>query len=421
LLAKLEPHKATLARPDASEAERNAAKAALVDARTQLAQIGAALERHADELRAIDEGSEPHLATLEEAAWCYRFLSEFEIASAREKLADEARARRQEELNKLAVEGRAPAKAAVPHVPLSEVPLQPGEERVRALYEAMLATDAESRLVPIAKLEMAEVLALREEFDKAAELLQDALGGELTEELEPRLRIRLAACLIAQGDGETALAEVESIAADEINPASPEARFLAGEALIAAERFAEAAEMLKPFRDHGPLHNIAGISDRAMLRLGFAYEQQQQWEQARQAYETLWGRYAQSPWRLEARYGQAWCHQKLNQWDQAVNLYAEVARMTTAEVAARSQYNMGACRLAQQRWQEAADMLQLCAYTYDYPELCAQALVDAATALESLQKNDDAVRLLAQVGKDYSATQAAAPAAERLARLTAAP
>ena len=128
-------------------------------------------------------------------------------------------------------------------------------------------------------------------------------------------------------------------------------------------------------------------------------------------------RNAQSAWRLEARNGMGWCLQKQSQWDTAVNQYLEVVRGTTAEVAARAQYNIGACRQAQQRWQEAADAYQLVAYTYDYPELCAQSLVDAASSLTQLKKIQDAAKLLAQVGKEYTTTKAAPIAAEQLLKL----
>jgi cellulose synthase operon protein C len=113
----------------------------------------------------------------------------------------------------------------------------------------------------------------------------------------------------------------------------------------------------------------------------------------------------------------AWCWQKQNQWDAAVNTYAEVTKLTTAEVAARAQYNIGVCRFAQQRWQEAADAYQLCAYTYDYSDLSSQGLVEAAAALEALKKVPDAAKLLTQVGKDYPKSKAAVAAAERLAKL----
>ncbi len=414
LLARLEPARITLARPDAPAAEIATASAIVSAAMTEMAQIVGLLEKHAATLEA---GSEPQLATLHEAAWGYRLLAQHEIALAREKLREAGRKERQNALNKSTPAGKTPLQAAAPAVPVADVPLQEAEVKARALYNAIIEQGGESRLVPIAKLQLAEVLVLREEFEPASSLLQDALGGEIADDLVAQLKVRLAACLLAQEDGDGAFDEVEELAKDEKNPVYAEARFLAGEALLVQEKFAEAVEQLKLFRDHGPLQNIAGVSDRALMRLGAAYERLEQFDPARSAYETLWGRFPQSPFRLEARYAQGVCLQRMNQHDAAVNTYNEVVRHTTGETAARAQYNIGATRAAQQRWAEAAAAYQLCAFTYDSPELCSQALVEAAAALEQLKQIPDAANLLAMVGKDYPNSKAAPLAAERLLKL----
>lgn len=417
LLARLEPARVTLARIDAPPNEVQAAKAVVQDVMTQLAQIATLIEQQSKALDATAKGSEPQLSSYHEAAWCYRLLAQHEIETAREKLREDGLKARQDAINKATPSGRAPPKAAPPDVRLTAIPLQASEKKAREMYAAMIAKGSDARLAPVAKLQLAEVHAFREEFDKASELLQDALGGIVPDELADRLHIRLAACLIAQGDGDGAYGEVEPISKNDKHPLWAEAKFLTGEALIAQKKYAPAVEHLKMFRDHGPLQNVPGVSDRAMMRLAYAYEQLNQFEPARQAYEAHWNRFAQSPWRVEARYGMAWCWQKQNQWDAAVNTYAEVTRMTTAEVAARAQYNIGVCRYAQQRWQEAADAYQLCAYTYDYPDLSSQGLVEAAAALEALKKVPDAAKLLTEVGKDYPKSKAAVAAAERLAKL----
>jgi tetratricopeptide (TPR) repeat protein len=417
VLAKFEPARIALLRPDLPPNEAQTAKAAVADAVAQLTAIATTLQQQAAALQPKNAGTEPHLATLHEAAWCYRALAQQEIDAAREKLRDEALKQRQEALNKATPAGRTPPKASAPLITLDKIPLQPAEQKARELYTALIEQGGEARHVPIAKLQLAETLVLREEFEKASSLLQDALGGDVPEELADQLHVRLAACLLAQADGDSAYGEVEAIAKNEKHPLHAEGRFLAGESLIAQKKFAPAVELLKGFRDLGPLQNVPGVSDRAMLRLGYAYEQLQQFEPARQAYETLWGRYAQSPWRVEARYASGWCHQKLQQWDAAVNLYTEVTRLSAGAPAAQAQFNMGVCRAKQQRWQEAADAYQLCAFTYDDPDLCSQALVEGAAALEALKKVAEARRLLEIVGASYAQSKAATVAAERLQKL----
>ncbi len=70
-------------------------------------------------------------------------------------------------------------------------------------------------------------------------------------------------------------------------------------------------------RDQGPLQNIAGVSDRAVLRLGHAYAYAGQWDASRQAMETLINRYGNSPWRNAARYGIGWSYQNQRNYDGA--------------------------------------------------------------------------------------------------------
>ena len=421
VLAKLEPARLVLLRIDAKPNELQDARNVIAGALQEITKFSQTLEQHATVLNTTAKGSEAQLNTFYEIAWCQRLLGEHEVAAAREKLREEARKKRQDELVKLTPPGRKPATAALPDVPLSFIPLQPAEVKARATYTSLIQQGGEKRLVPVAKLELAETQSLREEFPAAITLLQSALQEEIPEELAARMRVRLAAALIAKGQAVEAQSEVQALAANDKVPTWGEAKFLAGEALIAQKQWPAAIEMLKGFRDDPRLHNLAGVSDRAMMRLAFTYEQANQWEPARQVYEAAFNRYAQSPWRVEARYGMGWCHQKQSQWDQAVNHYGEVVRSTTAEIAARSQYQVGVCRQAQQRWQEAADAYQVGAYTYDYPELNAQSLVDAATSLAQLKKTPDAAKLLAQVAKEYGSTKAAPIAADQLSKLPPSP
>lgn len=417
VLTKLEPARVTLARKDAPQNEVEAARGVVADSMTKIAAMAKVLEQHATLLDTKAPGSEAQLSTLYEAAWCYRLLGEQEAKVAQEKIRTEGQKTRQDELAKLASPGRAPVKAAMPDVPFSAVPLQPAEIKARELYTALIEKGGEQRLVGVAQLELAEVHALREEFAAAAKVLEPALSAVLAQDLADKIRIRYAAILIGLNQGAEAQAEVQAMATDDKHPRWAEARYLVGEALINQKQWKDAIEILKMFRDEGRLHNVPGVSDRAMFRLAYAYEQSVQWEPARQAYETLFNRYAQSPWRLESRYGMGYCLQKQSQWDGAVNQYSEVIRSTTDRTAAQAQYQIGVCRAAQQRWQESADAFQLCAYTYDSPELCAQSLVDASASLVQLKKFDDASKLLNQVAKEYGYTKAVVAAKEQLAKL----
>ena len=146
---------------------------------------------------------------------------------------------------------------------------------------------------------------------------------------------------------------------------------------------------------------MPGLTDRVLLRLGYALGLLKQWEPSRQAYEQVVNRFGNGPWVHEARYGAGWAWQNQKQYDNAVNAYSQVAAGTTAEVAARAQLQIGLCRLEQKRFPEAATALLVVPFTYDYPELSAVALVEAARTFAEMKQPDQATKLLQRVIKDH--------------------
>jgi TolA-binding protein len=79
---------------------------------------------------------------------------------------------------------------------------------------------------------------------------------------------------------------------------------------------------------------------------------------------------------------------------------------------------MGRCRLAQQRFEEAAKDLMTVPATYDYADWNAAALYDASKAYDALKRPEEAVKQLERLLKEYPENQLAEPAKERLALLT---
>src|SRR5262249_6371675 len=149
-------------------------------------------------------------------------------------------------------------------------------------------------------------------------------------------------------------------------------------------------------------HNVPGVSDRAMLRLGYALGQLGQWDASRQAYEQLVGRFgANNQWVNDARFGIGWALQNQKQFDPAVNIYSQVVQGTVTELGAKAQLQIGLCRLEQKRHAEAATAFLTVPFTYDYPELSAAALVEAARAHVELKQKDAAEKLLQRVIKDH--------------------
>jgi len=169
-----------------------------------------------------------------------------------------------------------------------------------------------------------------------------------------------------------------------------------------------------PFRD-GELRSVYGVSDRALLRLGQSYAQSGQWEPSRATLAALVERFPQSPWAEEARYGIGWASQSQKQYDNAVAAYVEVTRRTAAEVAARAQFQIGQCRLEQQRPPDAIKAFQVVTLSYDYPEWRAAAMCQAAQAHVQASQAAEARRLWQRVVSEYPKTKWAETARQRLA------
>ncbi len=153
------------------------------------------------------------------------------------------------------------------------------------------------------------------------------------------------------------------------------------------------------------------------MRLGFAFASAGNWDQSRQTYEALVGRFGQSQWVDEARYGIGLALQNQKNYDGAANAFAEVTRHNAAEVAAKSQLQIGLCRLEQKRFDEAASALLIVPFTYDYPQVSAAAWCEAGRAYSEGKHNAEATKALQHVINDHANTPWADVAKKRLTEL----
>jgi TolA-binding protein len=378
-----------------------------------LAEAVQFLETQAEQLKGRQPPVEARARMLYEAAWGHRTLAEAEVASARNKI-------EKERLDKAKQEAARKGTSAAPvvaEVRRGEVPLQPAEQKARGHYRELIAAFPESPLAGEARLELSELFAERGEIDAAVALLREGLDKEPPPELTERLRLRLGACLAEKGDPKSALAQFAAVLANPKSPLLAQAHYRSGECLMSQGQFAEAVKHLALFRDRGEFQQVSGVSDKALLRLGHALAQLKQWEPSRQAHEALAGRFPNSAWAHEARYGIGWAWQNLKQYDAAVSAYAQVVAGTTTELAARAQVQIGLCRIEQKRYAEAATALLVVPFTYDYPEWSAVALCEAARCFAEQKQTDQAARLLERVVRDHGSSEWAAVAKQRLAAL----
>jgi TolA-binding protein len=363
-----------------------------------LRQIADAFQTQAD-AAAKAENTDQQIRMLYEAAWTNRKVAEGEVDVARSALQQEASKKAQE---RLAHEGPGvqPTQAHAPEVALAAVPLQPAENKVREQYRKLLDVNADAALANDARLELAEVLASRNDNDGAIKLLKEALEKENPIEMTEKLKLRLGACFLAKKDAAKALAQFDSIYQNKQSAFGPQARAAMGECYALQNNWQLVAEKLIRFRDTEQYKNIAGTSDRAMLLLGQAYTQLGQWEPARQTYETLVNRFPNSPWATEGRFGLGMALQNLKQFDPAIRAYTEVVNRTGSEIGARALHQIGLCKLEEKKYPEAASALLTVVFTYDYPELAASSRCEAAQALLAMQKPAEARAQLERVVKE---------------------
>jgi TolA-binding protein len=366
-----------------------------------VADAVAYLEAGAEQFKAEPVLQEPRARMLYEAAWGMRILSEPEIEAAKLALA-----------KKFAPPS---AKAPPPVIALDQVPLQPSEKKARGYYKNLIDQFGDVPLSVDARFELAELLAQRNELDAASALLSEALDKEPGADLTEKIRLRQGAILAAKGNFKGALAQFEAVAK---NPKSQNigwAQYRAAEVNLQNKEYPEAVKRLVMFRDNGKYQNVAGLSDRALLRLGHAYALLKAWGESYQAFERCANVSPNGPWYDDARYGMGWAMQQQRNFDGAVNWYAQVVSRSATELAAKAQYQIGVCRMEQKRFPEAAKAFMVIPTTYDYPELSAAALLEASQAYREANNREQSVRLLEQVVRDYPGTPFAAAAKERLA------
>ncbi len=284
-------------------------------------------------------------------------------------------------------------------------------------YTALLAQFPDLMLAVEARLELAELLAEKKP-DDAIKLLKEAIDKEPADKPTPpetidRVRIRLGVLLFDKKDFAAAQGQFDAVGNNDKSPQRAHGLYRSAECLLALGKADEAAKKLTIFRDNASFHNVAGVSDRALLRLGHALTQLKQWDASRQAFETVIARYGNNnPWAVDARYGIGWAFQNAGRFEEAVNAYALVTQATTDDRAGRSHLQIGLCRAAQSRWADAGKAFATVYFGYDLPDLKFPAMLEHARVLVEEKKPDEAVKLLERVLKDAPKDGAWAKAAQ---------
>ncbi|MBA4065540.1 MAG: hypothetical protein C0501_17855 [Isosphaera sp.] len=289
-------------------------------------------------------------------------------------------------------------------------------------YTKLIAEFPDLSLAVEGRLELAE-LVVEKKPDDAVKLLREAIDKEPTDRPTPpetleRVRLRLGSALFDKKDYAAAQGQFDSVAANEKSPHRGQGLYRSAECLLAQGKADEAAKKLVIFRDNGAFHNVPGVSDRAVLRLGHAYLALKQWEPARQSFEAVLARYGNGPWAADARYGVGVAFQNQGKFAEAIGAFAQVVQATQDERAGRARLQIGECHAKQGRWKEAGAEFQAVYLGYDIPELKWPAMLEHARVLVELKDVDTAAKRLERVLRDAPKdSEWAKAAAERLEKL----
>jgi TolA-binding protein len=415
-VAKMDAAAKLLALASTPAEKQQEAKATISLGVKELHDIADLFVAQAQKLEKVPDKLDDRLRALYEAAWCYRGIGDVEVDLATAKLREMTLQRLQD---RWAAEnpGRPVPALRAPEIKLAQVPVQPSEQKARDLYKAVIVAGVDAPLAMDARLELAELYTTRGEYELAIPVFVAALQQDMAPDMADRMRVRLGACYLAKGDGKAAYPQFAAILSVPRSVLMASARYGAGEAMMLQKNWQQAIQLLLPFQDGDLYRHLPGLSDRALLQLGYAYAQLNQWDASRRALDALVTRFPRSPFAIEGQFALGVALQSLKQYDNAITAYNVVVLRSGEEVAARAQIQIGLCRLEQNRPQDAANALLTTVYTYDYPNCTAMALCEAGRAYLAAKQPAEAAKVLQRVLKDFPKSQWADLATKRLAEI----
>jgi len=293
-------------------------------------------------------------------------------------------------------------------------------DAAREAYAALLENDPDPSLGVFAMADLAQLESDAGSPDRAVALLSMAEaalvdGVDAPESLRERVAYNHAAARYRLNQHEEAAERFNAF-----RRAFPEsdltrsAALLEGESLFRSNRYADAAALLEQVVDADL--DDASLSP-ALLRLGESLAQRQDWTRSEAVFQRWLERFGDAPGWHQARFGVGWARENQQRYDEAIEAYAQVVASHEGPTAARAQFQIGECRFAQGRHEEAVRELLKVDILYAYPEWSAAALYEAGRCFEAMDRRDEARRQYESVVQTHAGTRWADLAGERLAAL----
>lgn len=284
-----------------------------------------------------------------------------------------------------------------------------------AYFQELIDKFPKSDLVPESVYQLAQQQFDAKQYDKAAPLYASVVTKTNSQELQEKAVYKLGWSLFQQDKFVDAAKEFRSQAEKYPNGKFIiDAQFMSAECLFKQDKFAEALGMYQVARQMLEKSPQADVSEqvRTLIYLHGAQclREQKKWTDCEAWLREIVTRYPSSPYLSTVVYEMATAKQNLNQAEDALKLFGEVATKYRDEVAARARFMMGELYFSQSQYEKAIPEFQRVMFGYGAEKADpatknwqARGAFEAGRCSEALIKNlkDDARTKTITIAKDF--------------------
>ncbi len=289
-------------------------------------------------------------------------------------------------------------------------------DKAETRYRQLLKEYPQSDLLTATRVELADLVYELDEYEEAAGLLEEALKDtDGPAETLAVAQYRLGLCYDSLKQHAKAAPVFSAFATKHPqNDLTPSALYQAGEAYAELGKWEEAQTHLAKVVTQHPTYTDIAV---ARLKLGQVQNEAGKFPNAATTMQAFLKNHADSEFAYLAQFGLGWALENQKQYEQARTWYTKVIDANNTETAARSQFQLGETFLKEGKFEEAARELLKVELVYDYPEWSARALYEAGQAFEQMKDLDQAKAHYQKVVTKYKDRPIAETCRKRLASL----
>jgi len=283
-----------------------------------------------------------------------------------------------------------------------------------ATYRRLIQEHADSKLLPAARSELAELLYNDKRYDESAKLLEQVVNDKSADaKIIAIANYRLGWCYeqLKKPDlaAATFAAYTEKAAGNDEMLAS--ALVQEGLSYAADSKYDKAEQSFAQMLSRFPAQKDAPV---AMLKLGEVQAEQNKYDASQHTYEQFLQKYPGGEFAYRAQFGVGWAMENQKHYDEARAAYQKAIGSTNGQTAARAQFQIGETFLAEGKFEPAVRALLAVESVYNYPQWSARALFEAGRAFEQLKRLDEARKEYTEIVAKYKDSPEAEMARDRL-------